>query len=125
MKKFSEEHEWVELENGLATVGISAYAAEELGDITFVELPDTGLVVTQGETLCVIESVKAASDIFSPVGGTVSAVNEKLEENPGMINESAEKDAWICKLDDVAAADLESLMSEEEYEEFVPNGGDE
>ena len=125
MKKFSEEHEWVEFKNGVATVGISAYAAEELGDITFVELPDTGLVVAQGETLCVIESVKAASDVFSPVGGTVSAVNEKLEDNPGMVNDSAEKNAWICQLEEVDAADLESLMSEEEYEEFVANGGDE
>lgn len=123
MKRYSEEHEWVEVVDGVATVGISAYAAEELGDITFVELPDVGLVVGQGDALCVVESVKAASDVFSPIGGTVQAVNLALEEDPGIVNASADRDGWICKLTEVEESDLDNLMTEEEYEELVGDAG--
>jgi len=118
-KKFSEEHEWVEYKNGVATVGISAYAAEELGDITFVELPDKGVVFAQGDVMCVVESVKAASDVFAPVGGTVTEVNGRLEEDPGLINASPEKDGWFCKLEEVDEAELDGLMLEEQYDQFV------
>ena len=125
MKRFSEEHEWVEVADGVATIGISAYAADELGDITFVELPEVGIVVGQGDALCVVESVKAASDVFAPISGTVTEVNEALEEDPGIINASAERDGWICKLGEIEEADLDNLMGEEEYEELTADSGDE
>jgi len=125
MKRFSEEHEWVELEGGVGAVGITAYAAEELGDITFVELPEVGVVLAQGEALCVIESVKAASDVFVPIGGTVTEVNMRLEEEPGLVNESPEKDGWICKLDEVDESDMDSLMTEDEYDQFVAGDAEE
>lgn len=124
MKRFSEEHEWVELVDGIATIGITAYAAAELGDITFIELPETGVVLGQGEALCVVESVKAASDVFVPIGGTIVEVNGKLEEEPEQINDSAENDAWICKLNEVDASEMEGLMTEEEYEAFTSSEDD-
>ncbi|OGV75402.1 MAG: glycine cleavage system protein H [Lentisphaerae bacterium RIFOXYB12_FULL_65_16] len=119
MKKYSEEHEWVKLQNGIATVGITAYAAAELGDITFVELPEKGKTFAQGEAMCVVESVKAASDVFIPVGGRVAEVNPRLEDTPELINASAEKDGWICKLTDVNEKELEGLMTEEQYKAFT------
>lgn len=125
MKRFSEEHEWVEIGDSIATMGITSYAADELGDITFVELPTVATVVGQGESLCVIESVKAASDVFSPIGGTVKAVNEALEEKPGLINASAEKEGWICKLEDIDPSEMDSLMNEEEYEAFIESDSEE
>jgi glycine cleavage system H protein len=122
MKRFSEEHQWVEYEDGRATVGITAYAAEELGEITFVELPDQGLVVSQGDAICVIESVKAASDVFAPVGGTITEVNGKLETNPGPINDTPESLGWICRIEEVEESDLENLMTESQYESFIGDG---
>ncbi len=118
-KRFSEEHEWVQVENGVATVGITAYAAEELGELTFVELPEKGLVLGQGDALCVVESVKAASDVLVPIGGTVSDVNARLEEEPELINESPEAEGWLCRLSEVDEAELDSLMNEQEYEAFT------
>jgi len=125
MKKFSEEHEWVEIEDGVATVGITAYAAEELGEITFVELPGKGVVLGQGDSLCVVESVKAASDVFVPIGGTIMEVNGRLEEEPELVNESPEGEGWICKLSEVDEGELENLMTEREYEAFVAVDDDE
>ncbi len=119
MKRYSEEHEWVEVKKGIAVVGITAYAAEEMGDITFVELPDIGQVFAQGDAMCVVESVKAASDVMAPISGTVKSVNDELEEDPSIVNTSPEKDGWICKLEDVDESELDSLMSEKEYEEFT------
>ena len=119
MKRFSDEHAWVDVAEGTATTGITAYAAEELGDINFVELPDVGSVLAQGELLCVVESVKAASDVFAPVGGTVVAVNKRLDTEPQLINDGAEKDGWICRLEEVDESELDGLMTEEEYELFV------
>ena len=119
MKKYSQDHEWVEVKDGVATVGISTYAADELGDVTFVELPDVGQTIAVGDSVGVVESVKAASDIYSPVSGTIKEVNGKLEEAPEVLNTDAEGAGWICQLEDINEADLESLMSEEEYEEFT------
>jgi len=118
-KKYTKDHEWVVVEGDVATVGITEHAAKELGDITFVELPgiDTDLIV--GDTLGVVESVKAASDIYSPVSGTVSAVNKELEESPEMINDSAEKEGWICKISNVDPEEVSGLMDEKAYSEFV------
>lgn len=124
MKRISEEHEWVEVNADVATVGITAFAAEELGDVTFVELPEVGQTVSQGDSLGVVESVKAASDIFAPLGGTVVEVNSVLEEKPGLVNDSPEEDGWFCRLNEISAEDLDDLMTPEEYEEFVA-GSDE
>jgi len=119
MKYYSEEHEWVELNGNLATVGISSYAADELGDLTFVELPEVDAQIANGDSLCVVESVKAASDVFSPVSGTVVEINIALEENPALINTDAETNGWLCKILGVNEDELTELMNEEEYEDFI------
>jgi glycine cleavage system H protein len=119
MKRYSEDHQWVKYEKGRATVGITAYAADELGDITFVELPEVGLVVGQGDVLCVVESAKAASDVYAPVGGTVVEVNQALDTSPIMVSDSPEARGWICKLEEVDESELENLMSDAQYEEFL------
>lgn len=118
MKRYTEQHEWILLDGNTATVGISAHAAKELGDITFVELPELEDEVDQGEQLAVVESVKAAADVYSPATGTVCEINEELEDAPEIVNESPEEDGWICKLTNVSAEELDSLMTEEAYKEF-------
>ncbi len=118
MKYYSEAHEWIMVENDKATIGISEYAAEELGDITYVELPIEDDVVV-GDTLGVIESVKAASDVYSPIGGTIIEVNSDLEDNPGLINESAEKAGWICKLGNIDILELDDLMTPDAYAKYL------
>lgn len=118
-KFFTKEHEWVEIDGTQATVGISKHAAHELGDITYVELPQMGKVVKQFETLAGIESVKAASDIYSPVSGKVLQVNDKLEDTPELVNESAEDAGWICKLELAGEGELGSLMDASAYDEFL------
>jgi len=118
-KYFTKEHEWVTIEGTLATVGISEHAAHELGDITFVELPQLGKAVKQFDTLAGIESVKAASDIYAPVSGKVSQVNEKLEDAPELVNQSAEDAGCICKLEGADPAELGSLMDAAAYAEFL------
>jgi len=116
---FTKEHEWVKVSGTTATVGISNHAAHELGDVTFVELPQVGKTVKQFETLAAIESVKAASDIYAPVSGKVIAVNETLETTPEVVNESAEESGWICVLEAVDAGELANLMSRGAYEEYL------
>jgi len=118
-KYYTKEHEWVEVEGEVATVGISVHAAHELGDITFVELPATGKTVTQSEVLAGIESVKAASDIYAPLSGTVIEVNADLESAPEIVNQSAEEEGWICKLEPADLTELDSLMDEAAYQEYV------
>ena len=119
MKYYSEAHEWIMVEDNEATIGISEYAAEELGDITYVELPIEEDDVSIGDTLGVIESVKAASDVYSPIGGTIVKINTELEDNPGLINESAEKAGWICKLKNIDVAELDDLMTPDAYAKFL------
>ncbi len=119
MKKYTEEHEWINLEEGLATVGISAHAAHELGDITFIELPEVDTNVKQGDSIGTVESVKAASDIYSPVGGRISAVNTDVEDSPEIVNGSPEEKGWLCKLDNVNEDEMQALMTDAEYEEFI------
>jgi glycine cleavage system H protein len=116
---FSKEHEWVKVSGTTATVGITDHAAHELGDITFVELPQVGKTVKQFATLAAIESVKAASDIYAPVSGTVTAINETLENTPEIVNESAEEGGWICVLKMVDQDELNNLMSKTEYDEYL------
>ena len=109
MKKYTKDHEWVLLEGNIATVGITAYAAKELGDITFVEVPAVDDDATTGEVLTVVESVKAATDLFAPVNGTITEVNEELEDNPQLVNESAEAKGWVCKIETEDASVLDAL----------------
>ncbi len=116
---FTKEHEWVRIDGSTATVGISEHAAHELGDITFIELPQTGKTVKQFDVLAGIESVKAASDIYAPVSGTVSAVNDGLNDAPEVVNESAEDAGWIAKLEGVDAAELSNLMTRAQYDEYL------
>ncbi len=116
---FSKEHEWVKVEGGVAVMGITDYAAHQLGDVTFVELPRVGKSVKQFEALCSIESVKAASDIFAPVSGKVVAVNDALEETPEIVNESPEEGAWMARIEMADAGELANLMDRRAYDDYV------
>lgn len=118
-KFYTKEHEWVEIDGTRATVGISNHAAQELGDITYVELPQIGKSVKQQGTLAAIESVKAASDIYAPVSGTVAEVNSKLDDAPELVNQGAEEVGWICKLEGVDPSETGSLMDAAAYAEFL------
>jgi glycine cleavage system H protein len=118
MKRYSNEHEWAIVDGDIVTVGLSAYAIEQLGDITFVELPEIDGEVDKDDSIAFIESVKAASDIYTPVGGKVTQANEKLEDAPELLNESAE-DTWIFKLKVNDADEFETLMSEDDYKAFL------
>lgn len=116
---FTKEHEWVRVAGNIGTVGISDHAAHELGDITFVELPKIGAVVTQFGVLGSIESVKAASDIFSPLSGKVVKVNDSLETAPEIVNESAEDAAWLAQIEITDTAELKNLMTLNEYIDYL------
>lgn len=116
---FTKEHEWVKVKEGIGAVGISEHAAHELGDITFVELPAVGKVVKQFEVLGAIESVKAASDIYSPVSGKVVKVNEALNDAPEIVNESAEDAGWLAWIEISDEAELKNLMTQEQYDEYL------
>lgn len=118
MKKYNEEHEWVEVEGDVATVGISTYAVEQLGDITFLELPELDTEVSMGDSAAFVESVKAASDIYSPISGEVCEVNETLLDTPEVLNEDA-MGTFIFKLNITNADELDSLMDEDAYNSFV------
>lgn len=116
---FTEEHEWIDVEGDTATVGITDYAQEQLGDIVFVELPDVGTVVEQGGDAAVVESVKAASDVYAPISGEVTEANGALEEDPALVNTSPEEDGWFFKLTISDKSELEGLMDEKTYAVFV------
>ena len=118
-KYYSKSHEWAVIEGEEATVGVSAYAAKELGDITYVELPKTGSDVIVGDSVGVVESVKAASDVYSPLSGTVTAVNKNLEDDPGLVSNSPEEKGWMYKLENIDLDELEDLLSEEDYAKYL------
>jgi len=118
-KYYSKTHEWVKVNGDDALVGLSTFAATELGDITYVELPKIGSDVIVGDPLGVIESVKAASDIYSPISGTVVAINDNLHDDPGIIGRSAEEKGWICRLENIDLSELDDLMDEEAYAKYV------
>ena len=120
---FTKEHEWVKVKEGVASVGISEYAAHQLGDVTFVELPKVGKTVKQFEVLAAIESVKAASDIYAPVSGKVTQVNEALDERPEIVNEAAEDAGWIAIIEMADPAELQKLMTRDQYDEYVRSLG--
>jgi glycine cleavage system H protein len=117
--KYTEQHEWIGGENNIYVVGMTAYAAEQLGDVTYIELPDVGLEIAQGAEVATIESVKAASEIYAPVSGRVAAVNTALEEEPGLVNESPYDKGWLLKLDNVDASQMDSLMDAAAYARFI------
>ena len=117
--KYTEEHEWLRVEGDLVVVGITDYAAKQLGDVVFVELPEPETLVAKGDEVCVIESVKAASDILAPLEGEIVEVNDALTDNPALVNEDPTGEAWFfkMKIDDVAV--LDAFMDEDEYKDFV------
>ncbi len=117
--KYTKDHEWVRVEGDLAVVGITEFAQSELGDLVFVDLPQVGKSVATHQTLCVVESTKAASDVYSPLAGTVAARNDALADDPGLINRTPYSDGWIVKLSGVSQAEIAGLMSAEEYKNLV------
>ncbi len=119
---YATSHEWLRLDGETGTVGISDHAQEELTDVVYVELPQVGKQVKAGEQICVVESVKAASDIYSPVSGTVTAANEKLSSNPALINTDPYGDGWIFQIKVEAGEEIEELKSPAQYKEQI--GGD-
>lgn len=116
---FTQDHEWIEVEGDTGTVGITDYAQGQLGDITFVELPVSGQAVKKGDSVSVVDSVKAASDVYTPVSGTVSAANAALEGEPELVNSSAEESGWLFRVALSDPAELESLMDKAAYDEYV------
>ena len=116
---FTEDHEWIQVDGDVATVGITEYAQSQLGDIVFVETPEEGKTVSKGDDAAVVESVKAASDVYAPVAGTVIEGNAALADNPALVNEDPEGEGWFCKLTLAAAGELDALMDEAAYQDFV------
>lgn len=117
--KFTEEHEWLRVEDDVVVVGITTHASEQLGDVVFVELPETGTEVTKDEEVCVIESVKAASDILAPIDGEIVEVNEALADDPGKVNEDPMGDAWFFKIKAADASQMDDYMDEAAYNDFI------
>ena len=121
--KYSEEHEWVRVEGGEAVVGITDFAQHELTEIVFVELPEVGKKVDKGGALAVVESVKAVSDVYSPVSGTVKAVNSALEDQPELVNNAPYGGGWMVRLELADASELDALMDAAAYKQFIQEKG--
>ena len=121
--RYTKDHEYVRLDGDVAVVGISEYAQSQLGDVVFVELPDVGKKVEKGKEAAVVESVKAASEVYAPLSGEVVEVNEELEGNPGLVNEDAEGKGWFLKLKLASADELDGLMDEDAYKAFLETLG--
>jgi glycine cleavage system H protein len=117
--RFTKDHEWIRVEDGIATVGITAYAAEQLGDVVFVELPETGKSFKAGDEMAVVESVKAASEVYAPVSGEVAEVNGALEGEPQKVNEAPDTDGWFVKLKLSDTSQLDGLMDEAAYKQHI------
>ncbi|MCR4268598.1 glycine cleavage system protein GcvH [Nitratireductor sp. ZSWI3] len=116
---FTEDHEWIKVEGGVATVGITDYAQEQLGDLVFVELPEAGKALAKGDTAVVVESVKAASDVYAPVDGEITAVNEALAGDPSLVNSAPAGDGWLWKMTLADESQLEGLMDEAAYQASI------
>ena len=121
--KYSKEHEWIKVEGDIGTIGITQHATEMLGDIVFVELPDVGSSVEKDGNAGVVESTKAASDVYSPISGEITEGNKAIVDDPGKINSDPENEAWFFKLKIKDNSELESLMNKEEYEKFSKESG--
>jgi glycine cleavage system H protein len=116
---FTQDHEWIDVDGSSGTVGITDYAQSQLGDITYVDLPAAGSAVKKGDAPCVVDSVKAASDVYSPVSGTVSDINEALEGEPELVNTDAEKSGWLFRLELSDPGELDGLMDRAAYDAYV------
>ena len=116
---FTESHEWVRVEGDSATVGITQYAQEQLGDVVFVELPDSGKDVKKGDEIAVVESVKAASEVYAPLSGSVTEANSALDDDPALVNSAPETDGWFVKMALSDKGELDGLMDEAAYKDFV------
>lgn len=116
---FTEDHEWLRVENGIATVGITDHAQEQLGDLVFVDLPQKEQKISKGEAVVVVESVKAASDVYAPVDGEVTEVNEALSSDPALVNQAAETDGWLWKMTVADETQLSDLMDEAGYKTLI------
>lgn len=121
MIKYTEDHEWVRIDGDVATIGISIHAAEQLGDVVYVELPTAGKVFKKGDAIAVVESVKAASDVYAPLSGEVIEANPDLEAAPQTVNEDAEGAGWFAKVRISNASELDALMDEAAYKAFAEN----
>ena len=117
--RYTKEHEWIRVEDGVGIVGITEYAQEQLGDIVYVELPEVGAGMTKGAEAAVVESVKAASEIYAPVGGEVTEVNQNLADNPGTVNTDAMGEGWFFKMKIADTDEVDRLMDGSAYEEYV------
>lgn len=117
--KYSKDHEWISVDGDVATIGITQHAAEQLGDLVFVELPAIGKTVAPGDEAAVVESVKAASEVYAPLSGEVVEVNAVLEGEPGKVNEAPEGEGWFLKLKLSSPSELDGLMDEAAYKAFV------
>ncbi|MBK8769225.1 MAG: glycine cleavage system protein GcvH [Rhizobiales bacterium] len=117
--KFTEEHEWITVEGGVATVGITTHAAEQLGDVVFVDLPAIGKKVEKGKEAAVVESVKAASEVYAPIDGEIVAVNTAIADEPSLVNSDAEGGAWFMKIKIANPSQLDSMMDRAAYDKFV------
>ena len=116
---FTEDHEWISVEGDIATIGVTEHASEQMGEVVFIELKDTGDTFSRGDEIGVIETVKAASEVYAPVDGEIVEANESLSETPAKLNESPEKDAWIYKVRIADKGQLEGLMDKEAYTALV------
>ena len=122
-RKFTKDHEWVRLDGDIATVGITAYAQEQLGDVVFVEVPESGRQVAQGDDAAVVESVKAASEVYAPVSGEIVEGNEALNDNPALVNEAPDSEGWFFRLKLTNSDELDGLMDEAAYADYVKQLG--
>lgn len=116
---YTDDHEWISVDNGVATVGITDYAQEQLGDLVFVELPEVGKSLSKGDAAVVVESVKAASDVYAPVDGEITAVNDKLSDDPALVNSSATANGWLWKMKLSDESQLDGLMDEAGYKALI------
>ncbi|QQQ18326.1 glycine cleavage system protein GcvH [Brevundimonas vitis] len=117
--KFTKDHEWVSLDGDIATVGITKHAADQLGDVVFVEVPQVGKTVTKGDSFAVVESVKAASDVYAPVSGEVVEANDALSSAPETVNAAPEADGWFAKIKVADASGLDALMDQAAYDQYL------
>jgi len=117
--KYTEDHEWISIDGDIATIGITDYAQEQLGDVVFVELPDVGKTLAKGDEAAVVESVKAAGEIYAPIGGEVTEVNTALNDDPSLINTDAQGKGWVVKLRVSDAGSLDGLMDDAAYATFI------
>ncbi len=118
-RKYTKEHEWIKIDGDIATIGITDFAQGQLTDVVFVELPDVGKQIKQNSNLCVVESVKSVSDIFSPVSGEIVEVNKALENSPALVNNDPFENGWIVKLKIKKETELDQLITPEEYNKFL------